>query len=824
MEAKRVRLVNEYSNLSIKCAEANNDFKALLARNQYINYYVKDEYIKKYLELHKEVTRSNKYLKLDLSADSVNKIVEFKDNYINANNIFNRYNINYVENEKKANKDLFDDIEGRALDDQQRECILREEKNNLVIAGAGSGKTTTIVGKVKYLLKRHNYNPQELLVLSFTNASASEMAERIKAETSENIAVMTFHKLGLNIISEVEGKKPSLIKMELYDFVAEEFNELTKDTKYNSKVSSYFLSYLKKYKSRFDFKNEGEYIEYLKDTDIRTLKGERVKSFEEMEIANFLFINGIKYEYERKYEKDTRNKNYSQYMPDFYLPDHKIYIEHFGIDRNGNVPKFFRDKDGQSAKDAYNEGIRWKREIHKRYDTILVETYSFEKLEGNLSTNLKNKLQGYGVSFNEISRNELWTLIEKHNTNELKSFVSLMSTFISQLKGNNFNLEDIKQRNKISFKAYEKNRNEAFIELITPIYNNYEKALKDSGDIDFNDMINRATSYVEQGKYNKKYSYIIVDEYQDISKARYMLIKAIKDKNDSNLFCVGDDWQSIYRFAGSQVNLFTNFEKYYGYTQKSYIETTYRFNKNIIDISSNFILKNKSQIKKQLKPFVNNDKESVKLLHGENTLDLRKGLRQKLEEMPEKSTVALLGRYNHVIDLKPYLDEEITSNYDRHTKEMTVNYKRRKDLSIKFYTVHRSKGLQADYVFILNNSNKKLGFPSLIEDDAVLKLFESETENFENAEERRLMYVALTRAKKEVYLMIDNSCKSSFIRELEEDLLYTSMEEKEQVIYCPHCRKGKLVLKKGPYSYFWGCSNFPFCRYSKKQERDSVQL
>lgn len=814
--------IKRYNEISEKAAAAVKEYNKLINKNSYINFYDNDKYKKDYAEIYSIICSSKKYLKLKLPEEIIRSIQNFKDIYSKFDEICSNYNEQFIAFEKRNFKELFDNIEGRALDDQQRSCIIKDEINNLVIAGAGSGKTTTIVGKVKYLIKRYNYRPDEILVLSFTNASAAEMAERIKNETNENIDVMTFHKLGLNIISEVLGKKPSIFDDKLYDFVADIFNKLTKDADYNERINNFFLSYLRNYRSRFDFESEGDYIEYLRDEDIRTLKGERVKSYEEMEIANFLFINHIKYEYERKYEFNTANKGHSQYVPDFYLPDYKIYIEHFGIDRQGNVPGFFEGKNGKTAKQIYNEGIAWKRDIHKKYNTILLESYSFEKAEGVLTKNLKNKLEANGVKFDLMDRNEVWGLIEKQNSNELTSFVQLMTTFINQLKSNNRSIMDMEDKNRNYFSSYNFKRNEAFIKLVEPVYNIYQNALKESGDIDFNDMINLAAEYVENGEYTKKYSYIIVDEYQDISLARYKLIKAIKDRNNSKLFCVGDDWQSIYRFAGSQIDLFTSFEKYFGYTEKSYIETTYRFNKNLIDISSKFILKNRNQIKKQLKPFNVNDAKSVDILYGDNLRDLNISLKQKLNEINEDNTVALIGRYNYKIDLQPYLDNELSCKYDVHKGEYNVYYRSRKDLNIKYYTIHRSKGLQADYVFILNNTNKKLGFPSQIEDDPVLKLFESNTESFEFAEERRLMYVALTRAKKFVYLMVENNNKSVFIRELEKD--FYGEASTEHVTYCPRCKTGKLILRSGPYSSFYGCSNYPLCKYTTKISNQGANI
>lgn len=811
---KRLEIIEKYNALSLQCFQVNQDFYMLRDNNEYIDYYMKENWIGSSKDLYEIILHDNKYHKFKLDKNIIEEFIKIKENYENFENMYKAHNQWFIENEKRVYKFLFDNVEGRVLDEQQRECIVKHEVNNLVVAGAGSGKTTTIVGKIKYLLKRYQYNPDELLILSFTKASAAEMKERIKKETGKDIDVKTFHKLGLDIISNVEDTKRSTTDIEIDEYISEKFNNLTKDPEFNDLVNKYFLSHLRPYKDSFEFKSLEDYVSYMNDNNIRTFKRERVKSYEEMEIANYLFINNVRYIYEAKYKFDTRTRDRRQYTPDFYLVDYDIYLEHFGMDRKGNVPPFFEGRDGLSAKETYNKDREWKIKTHKKYDTKLIQTFSYEKKERKLLENLQKKLEEAGVVLKPMSQAEIWEAIENEKKGEISSFVRLITTFITQMKSNDFTVGDVLDINKGIKDYHERERNKVFIEIITPLYNSYQKELEISGDIDFNDMINKATKYVLKGQFYKRYSYIIVDEYQDISRTRYRLIKGIKDYNKAKLFCVGDDWQSIYRFAGSLISLFTQFENLYGYTEKSYIETTYRFNSSLIKVSEKFILKNKAQISKQLKPFKDDKESSCTLLYGNNTEELRISLKEQLDKLPQNASVALLGRYNNEIDLVNYLDNSIIYKQSGRGKKPKVNYVMRKDLDIEFMTVHGSKGLQADYVFILNNTNNKLGFPSLIEDDPVLKLFNQESEAYPYGEERRLFYVALTRAKKHVFLMVENNYKSTFIRELEDD--YGIKSPDKNIIYCPKCGRGQLITKDGPYSTFYGCSNFPICRYTQK--------
>ena len=216
------------------------------------------------------------------------------------------HNTAALQNLSSEAKTLIDPVEGRHLDQQQLSCLVKPVHNHLVIAGAGTGKTTTIVGKIKYLLNSGKTNPEDILVLSFTNASAAEMRERIVKETGHNIEASTFHKLGLNILRKVTGITPKITRINLSSFVKDQMTQKMKDPKYLTILCNYLMANHKTEKSEFDFQTREEYDEYLKMNPPITFKGDAVKSYGEMDIANFLYQNGIAYEYEKEYEIDTR--------------------------------------------------------------------------------------------------------------------------------------------------------------------------------------------------------------------------------------------------------------------------------------------------------------------------------------------------------------------------------------------------------------------------------------------------------------------------------------------------------------------------------------
>ena len=378
------------------------------------------------------------------------------------------------------------------------------------------------------------------------------------------------------------------------------------------------------------------------------------------------------------------------------------------------------------------------------------------------------------------------------------------------MKSNNISIDYLKRK----FNKKEINKELLYsLNIIIPIYNEYNDYLEKNNYIDFNDMINKAASYVSNNKYTNKFKYILVDEYQDISYSRYNLLSELRKNNYYKIFCVGDDWQSIYQFAGSDVGLIMNFKKYFGKTFVSSIPVTYRFSNQLASITSEFISKNPCQIKKDVK-----GKESkftsIGLIKGyteEKSIDF---MIEKIDKCKKNASIFIIGRNNFDIDILSK-NSNFSFSYNINMDFVSITYSHRKDLKISFLTAHKSKGLQADYVFIINNINSIYGFPNKITDNILVKSLKSIDENYPYAEERRLFYVAMTRSRIKTYLITINNKESIFINELEKE--YNSIFEKERY-ECPICGNR---LKKIEYnnSHFFGCSNYPECKYTRNIER-----
>lgn len=703
---------------------------------------------------------------------------------------------------------LVGNVEGRPLDAQQMECIVKNPRNQLVIAGAGTGKTTTIIGKVKFLLGSHLCSEDEICVLSFTNAAATEMGQRLYAQTNAKIHVSTFHSMGLEILRQTDKAAPDLYH-DLGKFVLESLEKHLRKPEYAMLFTTYLLFNRIEVKSEFDFKDEKSYKEYLETNPPMTILGESVKSYGEMEIANFLTQQGISYKYEAAYPIDTRTEEFDQYHPDFYLPDYNIYIEYFGINRKNEVPAYFKGKGNKSASQTYLEGMEWKRKLHSENQTTMIECYAYDHLERKMLDKLKQDLLKLKVELNPINMEDVLQYLSEGKNHILEEVGGIMQTVISLAKGKRMKSEDL-------LKLCEQRciRQIPLAHLVMPIMEDYESYLCSQGQIDFTDMLNRAVDYIDEGKYHHNYKYVIVDEYQDLSYGQYELLKALRKDKDYTLFCVGDDWQSIYRFNGSDISYILHFSEHWGDTEISYIETTYRFFQRLVDISGDFVMKNPNQLSKRIRSGNDTGRKEYVLgkIEGYTERNAVQFMREKIIDLPQGSSVYFIGRYKFDVDILKN-DIRFKTWYDNSRQTTIIKLEGREDLKMEFYTAHKSKGLQADYVFIINNKAQGMGFPSKIKNPALIEQLLERADDYPYAEERRVFYVALTRARKRVFLVTVKDNISVFAKEL----INKYQDEMKKMDYiCPRCG-AELKRREGQYGPFLACSAYSKgCAYTRK--------
>lgn len=713
----------------------------------------------------------------------------------------------FVEAELDEMKPFFETIESHPLTPEQRLAVVSDEDATLVLAGAGSGKTSVIVSKAAYLIEREIRAPNQILLMAFGRGAADEMADRIEERSGAKVDALTFHALGNKIIGAVEGGKPALaahatddaqLSVLLRDIL---INDVAKVPGLRDLIIRWFSDFYRPYKSEWDFSTKCEYYRYVDDQEFRTLQGEEVKSFEELQIANWLYRNGIAYEYEPDYEVNIPLEGRRAYTPDFRLTESGVYLEHFGVRK-------VRGEDGVELmpaphvdREKYLESMAWKRRTHKENGTTLIETFSYERVEGRLLTALADKVAPYAEPKPRDPEALYNDLFEMGQTD---AFTQTLGTFLKHFKSSGASIEDCRERGE---QFGDKQRNRAFLKIFEPVFEAYQKRLEKR--IDFEDMILRAAKHVETGRYRSPYRHILVDEFQDISEGRARLLKALKAQYaDARLFAVGDDWQSIFRFAGSDIHLMRDFGKEFGgeFAGADRVHAvvdlgrTFRSVDKIAHPARKFVLRNPSQIEKTVKTLSSTEQRSIKVAlyePYEDQLALSGVLQQINASASGEASVLLLGRYGFQ---KP-------DRLDLLEKEFS-------NLSLRFMTVHASKGLEADHVVVLQMNSGRLGFPSEITDDPLLDLVLPVPENFEHAEERRLFYVALTRARETVTLLADREKPSAFVRELMSDPEYETANSGHVNGAIPECYAcgGRMLLRrsKSGQSYF-ACEHKRLC-------------
>ncbi len=667
---------------------------------------------------------------------------------------------------------------------EQAAAIATDEDITLVLAGAGTGKTAVITGKVAHLVRNEGVAPEEILVLAFNRKAADEIRERLPYDLA-GAHVATFHAFGLRVIADVEGA-PALSKLaedeaKLIAAIDGVLVESLSDPRQGRAVTDFIERHRSDYRSQFDFATPGAYYDHVRRSELRTLAGDLVKSFEELEIANFLTLNGVRYDYERPYPVETTTAWHRQYRPDFHLPDHDVYIEHFALDRDGRPPAGWK---------GYAEGVAWKRGIHERYGTTLMETYSWQRRAGVLREGLREQLVEAGVTFEPVP---LETLLRDLARWLISWLAQLTATVLSHVKTSGISPETLRARARGSA---DRARSEAFLDVFEQVLVRYGELL--DGEKDFHDLINGSAAHIREDRWASPYRYVLVDEFQDISAGRMALLQAL-DGPGIAYFLVGDDWQSIYRFAGADVGLVRDCERHLGHVRERALGQTFRFARGILDPSTAFVTRNPEQTQRDLRPAEGLPDGGLTIIasgdRGEGVEEALRDIAEREGEDGPPLSVLMLGRYRGSREALP---------------------PRRGRLRIEFSTVHAAKGREADYVVVLDLRDAQLGFPAQIADDPLLDLVLPPPPGggYPHAEERRLFYVAVTRARRGTYLVADALRPSVFVEELLREspgLRRLGQFRRDRTAPCPRCRTGRLDISASGRSM--GCLNFPFCRY-----------
>lgn len=705
---------------------------------------------------------------------------------------YNNIILTFLSNKHKEYfKNMFKGIDDNiVLDDEQIRAILSDEDSALIIAGAGTGKTTTMTAKVKYLVDIKKVDPSKILVMSYTKKATQELEKRILGDFNIPAHITTFHSLGYEYIRNIfKNRKCSVVDFNdreaiFFDYFCEIFKNKNKlkdiletfditVTNMQWVFSKWFLQNYENYNTYeeliLEYKkykiNEVKslpkgikgYIDYwvekrINQENIITIQGELVKSASEAVIANFLYKNNILYSYEKIYTELMDNNKI--YKPDFTIDigGEEIYIEYFGLDD-----------------EKYNKNKKEKIKFHKEHNNKFIELDKtpLENIEKELST----KLQEFGIKLNKRSDEEIYSrILDNNKLSLIYPFKNFFYDVIDVIK-ESINRDNYQRiiKDYIEKLNSEKEQAKKQYSYINEFYIYYQRQLYGAEiyKFDYSDLLYYANKYIENLGINNdlNFEYIIIDEYQDISQFKYELTKKTVDRNHAKIYAVGDDWQSIYSFSGSRIEYIYNFKDYFKDAVIFRISRTYRNSQELLNVSGEFVMRNPDQIKKYLESGKHLDKP-IEFIYFDNGQEYEtlKDIILNIHKNNPTHNILVLGRTNAII--KRCFDTDYF-NDELGTKISFIGYE---DIDLEGMTIHKSKGLTFDEVIVIG-LNKS--FPSSDKEIYwITSLFRYPTinERIPYAEERRLFYVALTRTKNKVYLLVnrDEDKQSVFIREIKE--------------------------------------------------------
>ena len=791
--SKKISQISSYKNKQLKdekhCSndrlfvdipsDLNNSFYSKFISTRQTKDFI-NHYVANYNEAHLVIKQLER-----LYITPSELVAKFIRDYESIGTIVKQHNDSVISYLLDTHKDFFDHCLKYPLDKQQRRSIVSEEDNCLVVSSAGSGKTSSIIGKVKYLTEIKGIAPHRILLISYTNKAAAELTERM---ATDDLKGYTFHKLAIDIIGKATGTKPSICDNTDSLFV-DIYHTLLENKAFKNSVVEYFIDYQSNEADWEQRKNERrEKLSEQKNVQLKAMfpdmdgRAIYVRSEQEQKICFVLSSLGVKFRYEEPYEHQLADEMHSQYRPDFSIyfkqagVTKRIYLEHFGVDEHSLVPAWFaKDKNitYEEANQKYNDGITWKKAAHEKFGTQLLVTSSADFHYSDIRDKLRKLLDDAGVSIQEKTDEELYDLVLPKGSKQEKAFIRLAVTFVTLVKSSCKSVIEVLKQAKNA-----DDERSVFIikNIFQPVYERYISALSDSNQIDFTDAILQATE-ICRTSHPVEYDYIIVDEFQDISVDRYNFLKVLREGNPpAKLYCVGDDWQSIYRFSGSDMALFNQFPEYFGATEINKIETTYRFGEPLVSLSSHFIQRNKVQIQKNIHSFSSEMKTELEF-YSYDRRDYCKTIGELISSIPSDKSIFLLGRYS--------FDDYYLSFMYKGVKEGNRFYYVISGRKIEFLTVHKSKGIEADYVILLQCNKDIYGFPSLVSDDPVLNYVLTKSDQFPYGEERRLFYVAITRAKLKTLVLYDKRFPSVFV----DEFLHPKKVSEESYVKHPNANK-----------------------------------
>ena len=643
----------------------------------------------------------------------------------------------------------------RPLDDQQMAAAMDDGPTKLVIAGAGTGKTTTLVGRLKHL-RDEDVDPNGILVISLTNASVDDLRRKISSEMpGYRPDVMTIHALGNRIL-----KKRPMVGTDRAEMIGNILGSLVSKDRRAANAMLLHVDGMRRSGSS-DLSYSGA-----------TIRNRGLRN-----ISDILFECGIG----------------SVYNPPSYSGKEPM-------------PAFIEVDDGK--------GHRFK--LHQDDPPVISAGKKPEEGWAYLDSR--------GLDMDRMGSCNLASAVLRTWGHRIpESFGSL----ISRCKSTGTSIVDLRTASE----RLPMNRRTEVIErlwLLDRVWDIYTLQCLEKGLTDYDDMVIQGAQSVRAGRGpGKVYTHVLIDEYQDVSRTLVELVKALRETMGFDLFCVGDDWQSIYSFSGGDVWQMVSFEHVWdewGEVSVHRIERTYRSPQQIVDMASRFIRKNANQLTKEIKGTYSPGLPPISLVPVGSDREIARMIANRLENLDREESVFVIGRTrNDIYALGNGSGQFGFSIGPRDQGSVEVMFRTwdddvgdwKDDRTIRFITAHSSKGLEADNVFLLADREKG-GFPSQTSDD-ISDLFSVHDEGIDFAEERRVFYVAMTRARRRLFMV--NLMEEGYAISSESPFMQEIIADNGQIItkstpFCSECYGPMRIINvKG--RRFYGCCDYPSCRCTK---------
>jgi DNA helicase IV len=665
--------------------------------------------------------------------------------------------------EKRGEKTDAEDLE-------QAAAIGSVDYHTLVSARAGSGKTATLINRALFLNDHCNVGGNEILMLAFNRDAAQEMRDRLEeASGSSYPHVMTFHALAYALVhpeksilfDEPEGAQQ---KSSVLQSIVDEYIHSAEQSPLVRKIMlSYFRQDWEKIVQGGYDKVPAEMIVHRRSLPNEALDGKYYKSQKEKEIANFFIEHGISFKYERNFWWKGIN-----YRPDFTI---------FTGENKGVVIEYF----GMAGDPDYDEMTKQKIDYWQgKKDWKLIEVYPSNLQYFDISQTqqyLRDLMTANEIAYSQLSDEEVWLKVKDRAIDHL---TRVIVNFIQRSRKLSLSAEDLKER--VSQHQSANDEEDDFLQLVSKIYKSYLIRVEETGEDDFDGLLQKASRLVEEGKtsFERKsgngdftaLKFIMIDEYQDFSALFFKLVSAIKrHAPNANLFCVGDDWQAINGFAGSDLNYFSNFKSDHKPSRKLEITTNYRSLKSIVKIGNRLMdglgtpAKSHSEKSGSLTLVDMSDFQPLPreqdFFSGDDLTPVILRLVQKI--FSKGHNVVLLTRKNTL----PWYVNAGGNNLEKFLTYIRGYLDKSDRRRVSISTTHKYKGLQKSSVIILDAVERC--YP-LIHPDIIFNRVFGDGPQKAIEEDRRLFYVALTRAVNSLYVITQESTKSPFLSDIESGL------------------------------------------------------